>query len=184
MRKSVFEELKIYEEKILGAEEKILKLEQQIFSNLITQLLKEIEDIVHNAKCIAYLDVLHGLSKVSIKNNYSKPLIDDSNILNIKQGRHPVIEQFLPIGENFIPNDVLLDNDTQQIMMITGPNMSGKSALLRQTALIVIMAQIGCFVPVKSAQIGVVDKVFTRVGANDNISSGESTGSPEPSPTA
>ena len=171
----VNEELKIYEEKILGAEEKILKLEQQIFSNLITQLLKEIEDIVHNAKCIAYLDVLHGLSKVSIKNNYSKPLIDDSNILNIKQGRHPVIEQFLPIGENFIPNDVLLDNDTQQIMMITGPNMSGKSALLRQTALIVIMAQIGCFVPVKSAQIGVVDKVFTRVGANDNISSGEST---------
>jgi len=171
----VTEELKIYEEKILGAEEKILKLEQQIFSNLIKQLLKEIEDIVHNAKCIAYLDVLHGLSKVSIKNNYSKPLIDDSNILNIKQGRHPVIEQFLPIGENFIPNDVLLDNDTQQIMMITGPNMSGKSALLRQTALIVIMAQIGCFVPVKSAQIGVVDKVFTRVGANDNISSGEST---------
>ena len=171
----VTEELKIYEEKILGAEEKILKLEQQIFSNLIAQLLKEIEDIVHNAKCIAYLDVLHGLSKVSIKNNYSKPLIDDSNTLNIKQGRHPVIEQFLPIGENFIPNDVLLDNDTQQIMMITGPNMSGKSALLRQTALIVIMAQIGCFVPVKSAQIGVVDKVFTRVGANDNISSGEST---------
>ncbi|MAE15777.1 MAG: DNA mismatch repair protein MutS [Crocinitomicaceae bacterium] len=171
----VTEELKIYEEKILGAEEKILKLEQQIFSNLITQLLKEIEDIVYNAKCIAYLDVLHGLSQVSIKNNYSKPLIDDSNILNIKQGRHPVIEQFLPIGENFIPNDVLLDNDTQQIMMITGPNMSGKSALLRQTALIVIMAQIGCFVPVKSAQIGVVDKVFTRVGANDNISSGEST---------
>ena len=171
----VTEELKIYEEKILGAEEKILKLEQQIFSNLIAQLLKEIEDIVHNAKCIAYLDVLHGLSQVSIKNNYSKPVIDDSNILNIKQGRHPVIEQFLPIGENFIPNDVLLDNDTQQIMMITGPNMSGKSALLRQTALIVIMAQIGCFVPVKSAQIGVVDKVFTRVGANDNISSGEST---------
>ena len=171
----VTEELKIYEEKILGAEEKILKLEQQIFSNLIAQLLKEIEDIVYNAKCIAYLDVLHGLSQVSIKNNYSKPVIDDSNILNIKQGRHPVIEQFLPIGENFIPNDVLLDNDTQQIMMITGPNMSGKSALLRQTALIVIMAQIGCFVPVKSAQIGVVDKVFTRVGANDNISSGEST---------
>jgi len=171
----VTEELKIYEEKILGAEEKILKLEQQIFSSLIAQLLKEIEDIVHNAKCIAYLDVLHGLSQVSIKNNYSKPVINDSNILNIKQGRHPVIEQFLPIGENFIPNDVLLDNDTQQIMMITGPNMSGKSALLRQTALIVIMAQIGCFVPVKSAQIGVVDKVFTRVGANDNISSGEST---------
>ena len=171
----VTEELKIYEEKILGAEEKILKLEQQIFANLIAQLLKEIEDIVYNAKCVAYLDVLHGLSQVSIKNNYSKPVIDNSNILNIKQGRHPVIEQFLPLGENFIPNDVLLDNDTQQIMMITGPNMSGKSALLRQTALIVIMAQIGCYVPVKSAQIGVVDKVFTRVGANDNISSGEST---------
>ncbi|MDC3133517.1 DNA mismatch repair protein MutS [Bacteroidota bacterium] len=171
----VTEELKIYEEKILGAEEKILKLEQQIFTNLIAQLLKEIEDIVYNAKCVAYLDVLHGLSQVSIKNNYSKPVIDNSNILNIKQGRHPVIEQFLPLGENFIPNDVLLDNDSQQIMMITGPNMSGKSALLRQTALIVIMAQIGCYVPVKSAQIGVVDKVFTRVGANDNISSGEST---------
>ena len=171
----VTEELKIYEEKILGAEEKILKLEQQIFANLIAQLLKEIEDIVYNAKCVAYLDVLHGLSQVSIKNNYSKPVIDNSNILNIKQGRHPVIEQFLPLGENFIPNDVLLDNDSQQIMMITGPNMSGKSALLRQTALIVIMAQIGCYVPVKSAQIGVVDKVFTRVGANDNISSGEST---------
>jgi len=171
----VTEELKIYEEKILGAEEKILKLEQQTFANLIAQLLKEIEDIVYNAKCVAYLDVLHGLSQVSIKNNYSKPVIDNSNILNIKQGRHPVIEQFLPLGENFIPNDVLLDNDSQQIMMITGPNMSGKSALLRQTALIVIMAQIGCYVPVKSAQIGVVDKVFTRVGANDNISSGEST---------
>ena len=171
----VNEELKIYEEKILGAEEKILKLEQQIFSNLISQLLKDIEDIVYNSKCIAYLDVLHGLSQISIKNNYSKPVIDDSKIINIKQGRHPVIEQFLPVGENYIPNDVLLDNKTQQIMMITGPNMSGKSALLRQTALIVIMAQIGCYVPVKSAHIGVIDKVFTRVGANDNISSGEST---------
>ena len=171
----VTEELKVYEEKILGAEEKILKLEHQIFSYLIEQLLKEIEDIVYNAKRVAYLDVIHGLSQVSIKNNYSKPIIDKSNILKIKQGRHPVIEQFLPLGENFIPNDVLLDNETQQIMMITGPNMSGKSALLRQTALIVIMAQIGCFVPAKAAHIGVVDKLFTRVGANDNISSGEST---------
>ena len=171
----VTEELKVYEEKILGAEEKILKLEHQIFSYLIEQLLKEIEDIVYNAKLVAYLDVIHGLSQVSIKNNYSKPIIDKSNILKIKQGRHPVIEQFLPLGENFIPNDVLLDNETQQIMMITGPNMSGKSALLRQTALIVIMAQIGCFVPAKAAHIGVVDKLFTRVGANDNISSGEST---------
>ena len=171
----VTEELKVYEEKILGAEEKILKLEHQIFSYLIEQLLKEIEDIVYNAKRVAYLDVIHGLSQVSIKNNYSKPIIDKSNILKIKQGRHPVIEQFLPLGENFIPNDVLLDNETQQIMMITGPNMSGKSALLRQNALIVIMTQIGCFVHAKAAHIGVVDKLFTRVGANDNISSGEST---------
>ena len=171
----VTEELKIYEEKILGAEEKILKLEHEIFSDLIQELITKIEPIVFNAKCIAYLDVLHGLSQVSIANNYVKPIVNNSKKLAIKQGRHAVIEQFLPLGENYIPNNVFLENDSHQIMMITGPNMSGKSALLRQTALIVIMAQIGCFVPADSAEIGVVDKLFTRVGAHDNISSGEST---------
>ena len=171
----VTEELKIYEEKILGAEEKILKLEHEIFSDLIQELITKIEPIVFNAKCIAYLDVLHGLSQVSISNNYVKPTVNNSKKLAINQGRHAVIEQFLPLGENYIPNDVFLENNSHQIMMITGPNMSGKSALLRQTALIVIMAQIGCFVPAHSAEIGVVDKLFTRVGAHDNISSGEST---------
>ena len=171
----VTEELKIYEEKILGAEEKILKLELEIFSQLIEDVLPNIEDIVFNAKSIAYLDVIHGLANVSKINNYSKPIINDGLKIDIKDGRHPVIEQFLPVGEAYIPNDIFLDNKKQQIMMITGPNMSGKSALLRQTALILIMAQIGCFVPAKSADIGVIDKLFTRVGANDNISSGEST---------
>ena len=171
----VTEELKIYEEKILGAEEKILKLEHEIFSDLLQELITKIEPIVFNAKCIAYLDVLHGLSQVSISNNYVKPTVNNSKKLAIKQGRHAVIEQFLPLGENYIPNDVFLENNSQQIMMITGPNMSGKSALLRQTALVVIMAQIGCFVPADSAEIGIVDKLFTRVGAHDNISSGEST---------
>ena len=171
----VTEELKIYEEKILGAEEKILKLEHEIFSDLIQELITKIEPIVFNAKCIAYLDVLHGLSQVSISNNYVKPTVNNTKKLAIKQGRHAVIEQFLPLGENYIPNDVFLENNSHQIMMITGPNMSGKSALLRQTALVVIMAQIGCFVPADSAEIGIVDKLFTRVGANDNISSGEST---------
>ena len=171
----VTEELKMYEEKILGAEEKILNLESEIFSQLIEVVLPNIENIVFNAKCIAYLDVIHGLANVSKINNYSKPIINDSLKIDIKDGRHPVIEQFLPVGEAYIPNDIFLDNKLQQIMMITGPNMSGKSALLRQTALILIMAQIGCFVPAKSANIGVIDKLFTRVGANDNISSGEST---------
>ena len=171
----VTEELKMYEEKILGAEEKILNLESEIFSQLIEVVLPNIENIVFNAKCIAYLDVIHGLAHVSKINNYSKPIINDSLKIDIKDGRHPVIEQFLPVGEAYIPNDIFLDNKLQQIMMITGPNMSGKSALLRQTALILIMAQIGCFVPARSANIGVIDKLFTRVGANDNISSGEST---------
>ena len=171
----VTEELKIYEEKILGAEEKILKLESEIFSQLIEDILPKIDEIVFNAKCIAYLDVIQGFADVSIKNNYSKPRIGEGLKIDIKDSRHPVIEQFLPVGEAYIPNDIFLDNKLQQIMMITGPNMSGKSALLRQTALILIMAQIGCFVPAKSADIGVIDKLFTRVGANDNISSGEST---------
>ena len=171
----VTEELKVYEEKILGAEEKILTLEQQIFSKLIQDLLPTIDKVVHNAKCIAYLDVIHGFAQASISNHYCKPKIVDGLEINIKDGRHPVIEQFLPLGESYIPNDVFLEKKKQQIMMITGPNMSGKSALLRQTALILIMAQIGSFVPAKSAEIGVIDKLFTRVGANDNISSGEST---------
>ena len=171
----VTEELKIYEEKILGAEEKILKLESEIFSQLIEDILPKIDEIVFNAKCIAYLDVIQGFAYVSIKNNYSKPKIGEGLKIDIKDSRHPVIEQFLPVGEAYISNDIFLDNKLQQIMMITGPNMSGKSALLRQTALILIMAQIGCFVPAKSADIGVIDKLFTRVGANDNISSGEST---------
>ena len=171
----ITEELKLYEQKILGAEEKILALEQKLFNELVQQLLNDIATIIHNAKLIAKLDVLHGLSKAAKLNNYSKPSVNDSLNIDIKDSRHPVIERFLTVGEEYIPNDIYLDNSSQQIMMITGPNMSGKSALLRQTALIVIMAQIGSFVPASKAELGVVDKLFTRVGASDNISSGEST---------
>ncbi len=171
----ITEELKIYEQKILGAEEKILALEQKLFNELVQQLLTDIPTIMHNAKLIAKLDVLHGLAKAAKLNNYNKPSINDSLNIDIKDSRHPVIERFLTVGEEYIPNDIYLDNRSQQIMMITGPNMSGKSALLRQTALIVIMAQIGSFVPASKAELGVVDKLFTRVGASDNISSGEST---------
>jgi DNA mismatch repair protein MutS len=171
----ITEELKVYEQKILGAEEKILSIEQKLYNELIESLLKDISSIIINAKLVAKLDVLHGLSKAAKINNYSKPVIDESLVIDIKQGRHPVIERFLNVGEQYIPNDIYLDNRSQQIMMITGPNMSGKSALLRQTALITIMAQIGSFVPASSAHLGVVDKLFTRVGASDNISSGEST---------
>jgi DNA mismatch repair protein MutS len=168
-------ELKEYEDKILGAEEKILKLEQNIFSQLVLDLVNEVKWIVHNAKLVARLDCLHSFAKVSKANDYNMPVVKNGQELAITNGRHPVIERHLPLGEEYIPNDVYLDSDKQQIMMITGPNMSGKSALLRQTALIVIMAQIGCFVPAEVAEIGVVDKIFTRVGASDNISSGEST---------
>ena len=168
-------ELKEYEDKILGAEDKILKLEQNIFSQLVLDLVDEVKWIVHNAKLVARLDCLHSFAKVSQVNDYNKPVVKNGQELAITNGRHPVIERHLPLGEEYIPNDVYLDSDKQQIMMITGPNMSGKSALLRQTALIVIMAQIGCFVPAEVAEIGVVDKIFTRVGASDNISSGEST---------
>ena len=171
----ITEELKTYEQKILGAEEKILTIEQKLFTQLVQNLLKDISSIVHNAKLVAKLDVLHGLAKAAITNNYSKPEVNETLKIEIKDGRHPVIEKFLNVGEEYIPNDIYLDNKTQQIMMITGPNMSGKSALLRQTALTVIMAQIGSFVPAKKAVLGVVDKLFTRVGASDNISSGEST---------
>ena len=171
----ITEELKTYEQKILGAEEKILAIEQKLFNELVKNLLKDISSIVHNAKLVAKLDVLHGLAKAAKTNNYSKPEVNEKLNIDIKGGRHPVIEKFLNVGEEYIPNDIYLDNKSQQIMMITGPNMSGKSALLRQTALTVIMSQIGSFVPAKKAALGVVDKLFTRVGASDNISSGEST---------
>ena len=168
-------ELKEYEEKILGADEKILALETQLYMELIQDMQEFIPQIQINANLIAHLDCLLSFMKVSQMQRYVRPIVDDSEVLDIKQGRHPVIETQLPIGEQYVPNDVLLDTEHQQIMMITGPNMAGKSALLRQTALIVLLAQIGCFVPAEQARIGMVDKIFTRVGASDNISLGEST---------
>ena len=171
----ITQELKVYEEKILGAEEKILSIETRLFNELVLSLVDYITAIQLDSNLIAQLDCLLSFTKVSTENKYVRPEITDTNVLDIKQGRHPVIEKQLPIGETYIANDVYLDSETQQIVIITGPNMSGKSALLRQTALITLMAQIGCFVPVESATIGVVDKIFTRVGASDNISQGEST---------
>ncbi len=171
----ITEELKELEGKILGAEDKILELEEKIYTALVEELSQYIQPIQHNALLIARLDCLLSFSKVAIKNNYIKPDLDDTTVLDIREGRHPVIETQLPVGEPYIPNDVYLDNETVQIILITGPNMAGKSALLRQTALIVLMAQMGSFVPAKTARIGLVDKVFTRVGASDNISGGEST---------
>ncbi len=171
----ITEELKEYETKILGAEEKIIVLETKLFNNLILSLTDYISTIQLNASLIAKLDCLLSFATIAVENNYVKPEINDTDIIDIKQGRHPVIEKQLPIDEDYIPNDVYLDNETQQIIIITGPNMAGKSALLRQTALIVLMAQIGSFVPAQSAKIGYVDKIFTRVGASDNISLGEST---------
>ena len=171
----ITQELKIYEEKILGAEEKILAIETRLFNELVLSLMDYITAIQLDSNLIAQLDCLLSFTKVSAENKYVRPEVTDTDVLDIKQGRHPVIEKQLPIGETYIANDVYLDNETQQIIIITGPNMSGKSALLRQTALITLMAQIGCFVPVESAKIGVVDKIFTRVGASDNISQGEST---------
>ena len=168
-------ELKEYEEKILGADEKILALETQLYMELIQDMQEFIPQIQINANLIAHIDCLLSFMKVSQMQRYVRPVVDDSEVLDIKQGRHPVIETQLPIGEQYVPNDVLLDTEHQQIMMITGPNMAGKSALLRQTALIVLLAQIGCFVPAERARIGMVDKIFTRVGASDNISLGEST---------
>ena len=168
-------ELKEYEEKILGADEKILALETQLYMELIQDMQEFIPQIQINANLIAHLDCLLSFMKVSQLQRYVRPVVDDSEVIDIKQGRHPVIETQLPIGEQYVPNDVLLDTERQQIMMITGPNMAGKSALLRQTALIVLLAQIGCFVPAERARIGMVDKIFTRVGASDNISLGEST---------
>ncbi len=171
----ITEELKVYEEKILGAEDKIDLIERKIFTELVLAMADYINPIQFNAFLIGQLDCLSSFAKVSKANNYNRPELDEGYAIDIKDGRHPVIENQLGVGEDYVPNDVYLDNETQQIIMITGPNMSGKSAILRQTALISLMAQMGCFVPAKSAKLGLVDKVFTRVGASDNISSGEST---------
>ncbi len=171
----ITQELKEYEEKILGAEDKILSLEQRLFNNLVIAAQEFIPQIQQNASVIAHLDCLLSAAKTAEENHYVRPVIDNSDVIDIKQGRHPVIETQLPLGERYIPNDILLDQERQQIIVITGPNMAGKSALLRQTALIVLLAQIGSFVPAESARIGLVDKIFTRVGASDNISLGEST---------
>jgi len=171
----ITQELKEYEEKILGAEEKILALESSIYSELLEYLRQFINDIQRNCNIISRIDVLNTFAEISEQNRYSKPSVNDEEVLSIKEGRHPVIETLMPPGEEYISNDLNLDNSTQQIIILTGPNMAGKSALLRQTALIVLMAQIGCFVPASNATIGVFDKIFTRVGASDNISRGEST---------
>ena len=171
----ITQELKEYEEKILGAEDKILSLEAQLFNDLVLGLQEFIPQIQINANVVAHLDCLLSAAKTAEENHYVRPVIDASNVIDIKQGRHPVIETQLPLGEHYVPNDILLDSEHQQIIIITGPNMAGKSALLRQTALIVLLAQIGSFVPAESAKVGLVDKIFTRVGASDNISLGEST---------
>jgi DNA mismatch repair protein MutS len=171
----ITEELKEYETKILGAEEKISSIELRLFNDLVASIMEYTASIQLNAQLIARIDCLLSFAKIAIKNNYVRPSVNDTKVLKILNGRHPVIEKTLPVGEEYISNDIYLDNETQQIMMITGPNMSGKSAVLRQTALIVLMAQMGSFVPASAADIGIVDKIFTRVGASDNISSGEST---------
>lgn len=171
----ITQELKEYEEKIMGAEERILMLETQLFNSLVADLQRYTQQIQTNAHLIASLDCLLSFAITAYEHNYIRPVVDESLVLDIHQGRHPVIERQLPVGERYVPNDVYLDNEKQQIVIITGPNMAGKSALLRQTALITLMAQIGCFVPAESARIGLVDKIFTRVGASDNISMGEST---------
>ena len=171
----ITEELKEYEGKILGAEERILAIEQQLFSELVGWMMQFIPQVQTNASLVAQLDVLCSFAQLARDNKYIRPVLDDSQALSITQGRHPVIEKQLPLGESYIANDVFLDRETQQMIMITGPNMSGKSAILRQTALIVLLAQMGSFVPASAAHIGMVDKIFTRVGASDNISMGEST---------
>ena len=171
----ITEELKEYETKILGAEEKIGSIEFRIFNELVAAIMEYTSSIQLNAQLLARVDCLMSFARVAVKYNYVKPSVNDSKVLKILNGRHPVIERSLPAGEEYVSNDIYLDNETQQIMMITGPNMSGKSAVLRQTALITLMAQVGSFVPASSADIGIVDKIFTRVGASDNISSGEST---------
>ena len=171
----ITEELKEYEEKITHAQERITALEQEFFSQLITEIIQYISPIQQTATAIGQIDALCGFSTLAVENHYSCPTLDDSLVIDLKGARHPVIEKQLPPTQPYIANDIYLDNESQQIMMITGPNMSGKSALLRQVALIVLMAQIGSFVPATEAKIGIVDKIFTRVGASDNISQGEST---------
>ena len=171
----ITEELKEYEDKIFGAEEKILDLETKLFNDLVLSTLEYIPQIQLNSSLIGRLDCLQSFAVLAVENNYIRPVLDDSKELDISDGRHPVIEKQLPVGESYVPNDLVLDVEDQQIIILTGPNMSGKSALLRQTALIVLMAQMGCFVPARAAKIGIVDKIFTRVGASDNISLGEST---------
>ena len=171
----ITQELKEYEEKILGAEDKILVLETRLYGELVAAAAEHIAALQRNAHALAELDVYHSLAVLAMAQHYVRPVVDESEVLDIKAGRHPVIETLMPPGEEYVPNDVLLDTAEQQIMMITGPNMAGKSALLRQTALITLMAQIGSFVPADSARVGIVDKIFTRVGASDNISVGEST---------
>lgn len=171
----ITEELKEYESKILGAEEKIQQIENQLFEQLVQWIATYIKPVQLNANLVAQLDCLTSFAQLAIENKYVCPILDTTFELDIKNGRHPVIEKQLPVGVPYIANDVFLDRDTQQIIMITGPNMSGKSAILRQTALIVLLAQIGSFVPAESVRMGVVDKIFTRVGASDNISMGEST---------
>ncbi|MDR1674891.1 MAG: DNA mismatch repair protein MutS, partial [Tannerella sp.] len=171
----ITQELKIYEEKILGAEEKILELEMRLFNELVLAVAEHTQPIQQDAQAIAHLDCLLSFACIATHNGYVKPVVDESDVMNIKEGRHPVIERQLPPDEPYVANDVYLDRNKQQILIITGPNMAGKSALLRQTALITLMAQIGSFVPAKKAHIGLVDKIFTRVGASDNISLGEST---------
>lgn len=171
----ITEELKVYEEKILNAEEKLIRIEQQLFQQLVSFASDYVAPIQQNARILGTIDCLVSFASLALQNRYCKPEVNDTKVLDIREGRHPVIERQMPPGESYVPNDVFLDNDSQQIMIITGPNMAGKSALLRQTALIVLMAQMGSFVPAKSASLGIVDKVFTRVGAADNLSRGEST---------
>jgi DNA mismatch repair protein mutS len=171
----ITEELKEYESQILGAEEKIAQLEHLLYKKIEEQVLVHIDTIQNNSKTIAEIDCAVGLSELAIAENYTKPIINEDFTINIQEGRHPVIEKSLPLGEKYIPNDIFLDRESQQIMMVTGPNMSGKSAVLRQTAIICLLAQIGSFIPAKHAEIGVLDRIFTRVGASDNISAGEST---------
>ena len=171
----ITEELKEYEQKILGAEERIYALEVQIYAELVARIQASISMIQKNCRILSRLDVLSGFADLAVSNNYCRPKMNDSKVIDIRQGRHPVIETMMQAGEEFVPNDIYLDNEKQQIIILTGPNMAGKSALLRQTALIVLMAQVGCYVPAAEATLGYCDKIFTRVGASDNISRGEST---------
>ena len=171
----ITEELKTYEEQILGAEDRIAVLEQKFYRQICSETMKYIDDIQQNAQIIAQIDIAIGFSELAVNESYTKPILNEEYSLRLQEARHPIIENVLPLGEKYIPNDVYLDRDTQQIIMVTGPNMAGKSAILRQTAIIALLAQIGCFVPAKSAEIGILDRIFTRVGATDNISAGEST---------